>query len=289
MHAPRPRARAAGAASHLRRCGRAVPMSASCACSRGGIHSACRERGGKSEQLRLIEGGGCVGCSDAPGTPVYGTWEDIARLPPLPDPELCEMRSEACCGNTLVIFLICLFVLPMHGASAIMPRPWAFSTSVWMAAIYLEAIVAIVCLFGLMWGDPGVIKRTPETCFPQPDMVVERLRNGQNLEALGNVAEDGRTFCIRCLVWRPDDKETHHCSTCQRCVTDFDHHCGVFGRCIAGEGFRGNMGYFKLLILMGVLGCGTCVTFMLTQVTPAVSPRHSYSYHPGGGYSQRQG
>lgn len=77
-----------------------------------------------------------------------------------------------------------------------------------------------------MWGDPGTIKRSPETCFPQPELVKERLRNGLTLDGVGNLSEDGRTFCIRCLVWRPDDVETHHCNTCQRCVTDFDHHCG---------------------------------------------------------------
>jgi len=243
----------------------------------------CRERGGRFEEARLIEG---AGGSDIEGTPGEATWADVFALPPLPDQDLCQMRGEACCGNTLVIFLICLFVTPLQAAvSTAEPAQVTFLMRVWLIAIYTEAAIAIFCLFGLMWGDPGTIKRTPENCFPQPAIVSERLRNGQGLGGVGNVTEDGRIFCIRCLVWRPDNYDTHHCSTCQRCVNDFDHHCGVFGRCIAGNGLGGNMGYFKGLILMGVVGCATCVSFMFIS---AASLQHNVAPY-GSRYPHRTG
>jgi len=244
------------------------------ACSR-----SCRERGGKAEQMSLMDGGSCSDDleSDAPFTDEA----DILSLPPMPDQYLCQMRAEACCGNTLVCFLIFLFVAPMQayatGATTLTPLQ-----HVWLFAIYAEAATAIFCLLGLMWGDPGTIKRTPANCFPLPDVVVQRLRSGHPISAdLGNVREDDRVFCIRCLVWRQDDRDTHHCSTCQRCVVDFDHHCGVFGRCIAGDGMAGNMGYFKTLITMGVLGCMTCVSFMVISSGPSTHTTYRNGHRVG--------
>ena len=108
------------------------------------------------------------------------------------------------------------------------------------------------------------------------DLQAERMEAELDVKGLQNLTgPDGKSsYCVRCLVWRrgrrrgwheldvdcaSDDNADwdcfpHHCSVCQRCVLYFDHHCGVFGRCIAGRGWGGNIGYFKMLILMGVLG-----------------------------------
>jgi hypothetical protein len=211
--------------------------------------------------------------------------QTVEELPPLPRPNLTAMRSESTTG-CIVVFVIIGFCVgapsgvrwssgwqwPAEG------EPWD-ATAIGFAALYAESVVALLCLLGIMLGDPGTIKRSQERCFPLPNQVVERLRTGRPLTGLSNVYEDGKVYCVRCLIWREDrrsrwlrnsfddDDYIHHCSTCQRCVRAFDHHCGVFGRCIAGNGCGGNMGYFKLIITMAIVGLVTC--FMtIVQIDP---------------------
>jgi hypothetical protein len=187
------------------------------------------------------------------------SWEDVKRLPPLPRPDYGAKCGEASCGCTLVITLIVMLVGTTEGVVSGM-EPSNFVARAGRTAIYTEAFVAIVCLLGLMFGvrtrapalpprylpasrpgltascalpqDPGVIKRRPETCFPMPPKVADMLDAGETAEKiqqLGNLRDDdNRTYCVRCFVWRGSSAEMpHHCSTCQRCVRHFDHHCGV--------------------------------------------------------------
>jgi len=177
----------------------------------------------------------------------------IAELPPMASPNRAVMRSQAATGTVVVVGLTVLLVsVPRMVAGD------ALTNSIGTIFLYVEAAVAGVCLLGILFGDPGTLKRSPEACFPIPEQVMDRLRRGAPLD-LENVYHDGMVYCVRCFIWRRAHNQVHHCSICQRCVVDFDHHCGVFGRCIAGRGFRGNMGYFKSILLMALAGIITSI------------------------------
>ena len=221
--------------------------------------------------------------------------DDIPLFPPLPRPNVELKRREMTSGVSLVFLLIATFVGLTHGVALTAVDAFEKYGAEWwsfLILIYTSASAAMIVLLLLMTSDPGIVHRTPETCFPIPlpaqvwvESYVKRRKEGKEPKAdydddsilslrpteLYLVSPEdvcsGDSYCVRCLVWRRNmDGETNyskyfHCNTCQRCVRNFDHHCSVFGRCIAGGGSsKGNILYFWALIASGSLG------FMVTAV-----------------------
>ena len=205
---------------------------------------------------------------------VVPTMWTLSMLPPLPVPNYSQRSKEARNGVMTVLYVIAVCIGLTHGVGLTAGR----ITGVWwwvcLVAVYSMAAIALVCLAGLMFGDPGVVSRSEATCFPVPEEVQRRISDGSHMthDSTSNIVDGDRSFCVRCLVWRnnPDphccggscvQAKPHHCRICNRCVMHFDHHCGVFGRCIAGSGLRGNMKYFVTIIIVGYGG------FILAMIT----------------------
>ena len=217
------------------------------------------------ERTPLIVGADDVECGRSTSSQ---HWALVDSLPPLPRPKRVQ-TGEARVGILCSMVFLAVVLMPLHTCVPGKYPPPMTTSPLWIGILWSEGFVIVICLMGILYIDPCTIKRTPETCLPLPPMIAERLLQGASLDGVANVEEDGRVYCVRCLVWRPPQcaMRTHHCNKCERCVSSFDHHCVFFGRCIAGTGCRsGNLPFFRGLLLMTLLGVVTC----------AVSPKTSW-------------
>jgi len=212
----------------------------------------------------------------------------LRHLPPLPRPHYAAMLQERAIGASLtgVICAICIGIV--HGLVSAAEKwshgdiPDVVCFVVVYVAYGLSGMAVVLELF-LLLGCKGVIRRSKTTTLPLPPEVLAYLQKTEASQrpegqvGMRNlVGSDGRTYCVRCCVWREesrpakpfhspmpciklcdvcevDDFDTvhsHHCSTCGSCVDGYDHHCGVLGVCITET----NMFAFRGLLTLGVLG-----------------------------------
>ena len=222
----------------------------------------------------------------------------LEDLPPLLQPNVEARKRETIGGLCLVAILMFSFLFLTHGVAltwvgGIPPRSTTWL--VFFALMYGGTLVGLIGLCGLLLTDPGTIHRSSTNCFPLPTEVQPWAESASQFRAsetrdVGTLSPeisvdsptelyitsskgDGRVYCVRCLVWRPAGVKTFHCSTCQRCVREYDHHCSVFGRCIAGSGCSGNKMYFRMLLFAGVVGYTTTVIALIWSASAALDPK----------------
>ena len=73
-----------------------------------------------------------------------------------------------------------------------------------------------------------------------------RDKNNENMEAIPKIFTE--RICITCNIIRPPG--TSHCSDCDNCVQNFDHHCYFISNCVG----KRNHKYFYLFLLWGTIG-----------------------------------
>ena len=84
--------------------------------------------------------------------------------------------------------------------------------------------------------DPGILPRSPANA-PAVKPQTIRLADGSEME---------EKVCLTCNIVRPP--KSSHCSNCDYCVEEYDHHCGVVGSCVAKRTFRFFTLYFYFLV-----------------------------------------
>ena len=120
-------------------------------------------------------------------------------LPALPTPNRAQQRCEASGGCALVIAIVSICVGATSAVSMHLPVEQRVPL---LVLILVEAGVALGCLGGLMFSDPGIIKRTPASALPIPAEVSAWLAEMESERsdsiAMSNVVHGDETYCVRC-------------------------------------------------------------------------------------------
>ncbi|VDK51565.1 unnamed protein product [Cylicostephanus goldi] len=103
---------------------------------------------------------------------------------------------------------------------------WCFSLHYFVSWYLQIAFVLVMCtlfwsLYKIVFSNPGVIE-------PKEDARTQFVNMLEHCERVN--------YCFTCWVNKP--KRAKHCSVCDRCVMDFDHHCPWLHQCITIRNLR---------------------------------------------------
>uniref|UniRef100_J3MG81 S-acyltransferase n=1 Tax=Oryza brachyantha TaxID=4533 RepID=J3MG81_ORYBR len=178
----------------------------------------------------------------------------------------------------MIIGLLATYIHSVISGQYMMDMTAPFGLFAW-SGVFL-ATAGLVMFYKCSRKDPGYIKANIRDSQNQRDdepLLKLELDNPALLS--GNWSQ----LCITCKIVRP--VRSKHCSTCDRCVEQFDHHCPWVSNCI---GKKNKWEFFMFIALevfaMIITGCAAIIRIVRDPASPAsFVPWLSYSAfnHPG--------
>ncbi|XP_071496044.1 palmitoyltransferase ZDHHC18-like [Diadema antillarum] len=136
----------------------------------------------------------------------------------------------------------------------------------------IAAVMLIFCLatlFRTSFSDPGILPRGTAAELADLEKQIEPP-NPDNPQyrpppRTKEVTIRGQTiilkYCFTCKIFRPP--RVSHCSLCDNCVENFDHHCPWVGNCVGKRNYR----YFYLFL---VSTCALAIFIFACNITTLV-------------------
>ncbi|KAI1713546.1 DHHC palmitoyltransferase domain-containing protein [Ditylenchus destructor] len=182
------------------------------------------------------------------------------------------VMSRQCSIFLLTIFLIvftmvlfCVFDLPFLTTHVSISLPFI------TAVLFL---LAMASLFKTSFSDPGIIPRASVRevveLERQQHEAAARNQNGVewNQPRTKVIQVAGQSiklkYCFTCCLFRPP--RSSHCSVCDNCVLNFDHHCPWVGNCVGLRNYR-HFYFFTTILSVLDFFMGACVILHLVMLT----------------------
>lgn len=113
-------------------------------------------------------------------------------------------------------------------------------------------LVMEVCLIRVSFTDPGIL---PRNIHLLDQVKTKGLPEEYHswIEMPGPVGRDGKEttvyakYCTSCYTWRP--VRASHCSRCNACIANLDHHCPWIGNCVGQRNYPQFVGFLVFAVL----------------------------------------
>lgn len=143
----------------------------------------------------------------------------------------------------------------------------------------LTLICSVVALFTTAMCDPGIIPKLPKGRDPKhpekilfmevnelPDLCWDRVINDETIR---------HRYCVTCNVYKPP--RASHCSVCDNCVKEFDHHCPWVGTCIGQRNYR----FFCTFVFCVTIHClfvfAACIAQLIIELDEDETDQESFA------------
>uniref|UniRef100_A0A6M2F5D0 S-acyltransferase n=1 Tax=Populus davidiana TaxID=266767 RepID=A0A6M2F5D0_9ROSI len=178
----------------------------------------------------------------------------------------------------IIILLLLIYVHSVILASNLPKLTAGFGLLAWLAVFLATA--GLVMFYRCSRKDPGYIRMNvhdPQNMKDDEPLLKIEINNPALLA--GNWSQ----LCATCKIVRP--LRAKHCSTCDRCVEQFDHHCPWVSNCI---GKKNKWEFFAFLVLevsaMLITGAVTLTRVLTDPFAPSslgAWVNHASSHHIG--------
>ncbi|XP_035704370.1 palmitoyltransferase ZDHHC1 isoform X2 [Folsomia candida] len=139
----------------------------------------------------------------------------------------------------MTLFLIFTYVFLIPDLPPAYALPVYIATSITYATMMISYFAATL----IDPGHPAV--RSAKLRKPVPEF--DRTKHA-------HVIENGRCHLCNITVFH---QRTKHCSICNKCVDNFDHHCRWLNQCVGGRNYK----FFVITVVSSILACALIISF----------------------------